>query len=59
MKLCKNDEKLQDCIELLSNDSLQKLEMEMKDVPPHVFSDEFERKMKALIREVNVQVPER
>lgn len=59
MKLCKNDEKLQDCIESLSDDSLQKLEMEMKDVPPHVFSEEFEQKMKTLIREMNVQVPEK
>lgn len=48
MKVC--EEKLHDAMELVTNEDMEALEQEMKNVEPHTFSTEFEQKMEALLQ---------
>lgn len=45
-----SDEKLRASIEMVADENMKKLEEEMKNVEPHTFSDEFEKKMEALLQ---------
>lgn len=44
-----SDEKLRASIEMVTDEDMKKLEEDMKNVEPHTFSDEFEKKMEALL----------
>lgn len=48
MNVC--DEKLHAGIELVTDEDMETLEQEMKQVEPHKFSEEFEKKMETLIQ---------
>lgn len=49
MNVC--DEKLHAGIELITDEDMETLEQEMKQVAPHKFSEEFEKKMDTLIKD--------
>lgn len=45
-----SDKKLQAGIEMVTNEDMKRLDEEMKNVEPHTFSDEFEKKMDTLLQ---------